>query len=104
MSEVTSTETPVARPIGVSPNVWLTVLAASPSTPLSSASVMAPSSPVKTWLFGIAASSLLQVHRHADEVDRERRLQRHRHGGDAADLLRPRRGHLELVAGQHLVD
>src|SRR4051812_27852092 len=104
MSAVTSTDTPVVRAIGASPYVSLTPLAASPSTPGSTASVSAPSSPVKTWLFGIVASPLLQVHGHADEVDRERRLERHEDRGDAADLLRPRGAHRQLVSGQHLVD
>ena len=45
--------TPVARPIGVSWNMSLTALAASPSTPLSTATLIAPSRPVKTWVLGI---------------------------------------------------
>ena len=31
-------------------------------------------------------------------------LQRHRHRADPLDLLRPRRGHVELVADEHLVE
>src|SRR5688572_139309 len=104
MIDVTSTVTPVTRPIGVRPYASLTAPAASPSTPLSTAKAIVPSIPVNTCVFGIACSFLLEVHRDADEVDRERRLQGHRHDRDAANLLRPSRADLELVADEHLVE
>src|SRR3954469_17845561 len=104
MSERTSIVTPVARPTGVSWYVSFTSLATSPSTPPSTATLITPSSPVNTWVFGISPSPLLEVHGHADEVDGERRLQRHHDGCDAPDLLRPARGDVELVRREHLVD
>src|SRR5918994_1093660 len=82
----------------------LTALAASPSTPVSTATVIEPSRPVNTWLLGMGELLSREVHGHADEVDGERGPQRHGDDADAADLLGAGGVDLELVAGEHLVE
>src|SRR6202035_1506693 len=105
-SLVTLTVTPVARPIGVSAYLSTTVFALSPAGPDSTATEMVPSAPWNTVVvaMSIFSFSLLEVHDDLHEIDREGGLEDHRDDRLAVDLLRPRRRHVELVAGQHLVE
>src|SRR5436190_9463241 len=92
--------------MGERANVSLTLDAAWPSgeAASSTAIVMDPSIPVKTLVLATVGSFSLEVHGDADEVDRERRPERHDDGADAGDLLGAGGAHREVVADEHLVE
>src|SRR5215217_1443000 len=102
-SEWTSTLTFCTRPTLIISNVSRTSWALSPSRPWGTDSVMEPSAPVNTLVFGILSSPLLKDHRHGHEVDAEGRLYDGVDYRAAVDLVLPGSGDLEAVAGERLV-